>query len=38
MGMAGRAVAERRTWDAVAEETMAVYQEVTSMMPGIEKG
>jgi len=38
MGIAGRVVAERRTWDAVAEETMAVYQQVASMMPGMEKG
>lgn len=37
MGQAGRAVAEQRTWDAVAEETMAVYKHVASMMPGMEK-
>jgi hypothetical protein len=28
MGRAGRAVAEGRTWEAVAEETMRVYREV----------
>ena len=28
MGRAGRAVAEKRTWDAVAEETMRVYREM----------
>ena len=28
MGHAGRAVAEKRTWDAVAEETMQVYLEL----------
>ena len=30
MGRAGRAVAEGRTWDAVAEETMRVYHEVVA--------
>jgi hypothetical protein len=26
LGNASRAMAEKRTWDAVAEETMAVYR------------
>lgn len=36
MGQAGRAVAVHRTWDAVADETMAVYRETVSAMPEME--